>query len=358
VTVIDYLRQYKKQLDPFLETYFEEKLRQARQIDPLAEEAVEIIKDFTLAGGKRVRPAVQYYGYLAAGGHKEERIINASMAIELAHSFLLIHDDIIDKDTVRHGVATVHERYKKNAQKYFPQADNEHFGNSMAMIAGDMAASMANEIIFNADFEPSVILKALDHLQKIIYRTIPGEMVDVVLEAKGGATEEEVLRMHKGKTAHYTFEGPIQLGYSLAGKDDNDEALKHLSDYAVNVGIAFQIRDDILGVFGDEKKLGKPVGSDVKEVKQTLLVIKAFEKSTPAQKKKLKRLLGKKDLSIDELAVFREIIVATGSLDYSQKLSQDLVSQALKDLTKVSFAEQEARAFFQAIAEYIIKREK
>jgi len=358
VTIINYLKRYKEQLDPLLENYFEEKLRQARQIDPLAEEAVAIIKDFTLAGGKRVRPAVQYYGYLAAGGKKEERIVKATMAIELAHSFLLIHDDIIDKDAVRHGVATVHERYKRIAQKYFLQTNSEHFGNSMAMIAGDMASSMANEIIFNADFEPSVILKALDRLQQIIYQTIPGEMIDVVLEAKRTATEEEILRMHKGKTARYTFEGPIQLGYSLAGKDNEDEALKHLSDYAINVGIAFQVRDDILGVFGDEKKLGKPVGSDIREGKQTLLVIKALEKGTTSQKKVIQQLLGKEDLTSEELKEFRNVIAATGSLDYSQELSQKLIEQSLAELAKVEFADEEAKVFFQSIAEYIIKREK
>ena len=202
---IGLLKKYKKRLEPHLETYFENKLKQAKKIDVLAEEAVDLIRNFTLSGGKRLRPAVLYYGYLAAGGRDEERIIKASMSIELTHSFLLIHDDIIDRDEKRHGVSTLHEDYKKIAQKMFPKTEATHFGNSMAMIAGDMAGSMGNEIIFNSQFQPERIVKALDKLQEIVYVTIPGQMIDMVLEAKGKATEKEVLRMYEGKTAGYTF---------------------------------------------------------------------------------------------------------------------------------------------------------
>ena len=147
---------------------------------------------------------MMYFGYLAAGGEDGDKILKTSMAMELLHSFLLIHDDIIDKDASRHGVETIHERYKKIGKKYSLTKDSQHFGNSMAIISGDMAASMSCEIIFNSDFSSDIIIKALDKLQKIVFVTIPGEMIDVIMSYTGEATEEQILRMHEGKTARYT----------------------------------------------------------------------------------------------------------------------------------------------------------
>ncbi len=353
--VIGKLKEYKERLDPALKAYFAKKIEQAEKLDPLAVEAVETIADFTLAGGKRIRPALVYYGYLAAGGQDDPKILEASMSIELAHSFLLMHDDIIDRDAMRHGVETVHERYKKIGKRIAPQEDEVHFGNSMAMIAGDMASNMAYEIIFNTKFSAETIIRALDKIQNIVYVTIPGEMLDVVMEMKGQATEEEILRMFEGKTSRYTFEGPLHLGSILAG--GTDEMSVGFTKYSLPLGKAFQIRDDILGVFGDEKKLGKPVGSDVIEGKQTILLVKALELGNFEQKNVLKKYLGKKDLTEKELAQFREVIRATGSLEYSQNLSQQLVTEAVAALAQIDFKNEEARQFLAGLADYIIVRE-
>lgn len=355
VQALELLKNYKEKVNPCLEKYFKEKLHQAGKIDSIAEEAVCMIRDYTLAGGKRIRPAVLYYGYLASGGTEEEKIVEASMSIELLHSFLLIHDDIIDRDAKRHGVDTMHERFRKISSKYGISKDDEHFGNSMAIIAGDMTASMACDILFNSQFSSDVIIRALDKLQEIVFVTIPGEMLDVIMGYSKRATEEQILKMHEGKTARYTFEGPAHLGCLLAGGED--EILKNFSEYSLPLGRAFQVRDDILGVFGDEKKLGKPVGSDVIEGKQTLLVIKALEQGDKSHKEKIKRYLGKKDLSKDELEEFRQIMKETGSLDYSQKLAEKFVGESLESLSKINFKSREAKDFFEGIARYMVARD-
>jgi geranylgeranyl diphosphate synthase type I len=314
-----------------------------------------MIADFTLAGGKRIRPALIYYAYLASGGENSCNIVKASMGIELTHSFLLIHDDIIDRDAKRHGVATIHERYKKIGQKIAPLKDSIHFGNSMAMIVGDVASAMANEIVFNVNFSKEVIIKALNKLQEIVYVTIPGEMLDVVMEYQGRTTEEEILRMFEGKTSRYTFEGPLHLGVILAG--GNIKTLQAFTEYSLPLGKAFQLRDDILGVFGDEKKIGKPVGSDIIEGKQTLLVLKALEKGNQEQKKIIKQCLGKKNLTKEELIKFKNILKQTGSLAYSQQLAQSFISESITALERVEFRNQEAKMFLTGIAHYIIERE-
>jgi geranylgeranyl diphosphate synthase, type I len=180
-------------------------------------------------------------------------------------------------------------------------------------------------------------------------------MIDVIMGYSGRATEEQILKMHEGKTARYTFEGPAHLGCLLAGGDE--EILKSFSDYALPLGKAFQIRDDVLGVFGDEKKLGKPVGSDITEGKQTLLVLKALESGDKNQKELIKRYLGRKNLTEKEIEGFRQVVRETGSLDYSQKLAEKFVSESLDSLSKIDFKNEEAKTFFKGIAEYMVKRE-
>lgn len=352
---IELLKKYKQTVDTLLNDYFEEKDRVIGSRNQISRQVIRSIKDFTLAGGKRLRPALVYYGYKAMGGRKEIAIQKASMSIELIHSYLLIHDDVIDKDEFRHGISTVHYKYRQIAKKLYKKTNPVHFGNSIAITIGDMACSMGNEIIFEANFKPEVILRALRKIQDIVYHTIPGEILDVILESRGSATEEEVMEMYEQKTARYTFEGPLSLGAVLANAPESD--INNFSKYAIPLGNAFQLRDDILGVFGDEKKLGKPVGSDIIEGKQTLLVVKALEKSNREQKKVLRSLLGKKNLKQKEIDSFRELIIETGSLDYAQKLSQSLVDQSIVALKKINIQHKESRQFLEGIAQFIIQRQ-
>ena len=355
---IEILKEYKKRFDPCLEKYFKQKIKKAKEVDFFASQAIKMIADFTLAGGKRIRPALVYYGYLASGGKEDQKILEVSMSLELIHSFLLIHDDIIDRDEKRHGITTVHEKYKKIGQRIISKSkeDSAHFGNSMAIITGDIAYAMANEIIFNSKFSPEIIIKALDKMQNIVYITCAGEMLDVVMENRGRTSEKEILHMFEGKTSRYTFEGPLHFGSILSGNSDK-KILDKFSAYSLPLGKAFQIRDDILGIFGDEKKTGKPVGSDVSEGKQTLLLLKALQNGTREQKKNLQKYLGKKDLTKNELEEFRQIIRETGSLKYNQELAENFVAQSLEALKKIEFKNKEAKFFMEGLAEYIIKRE-
>lgn len=354
---IELLKEYKRSVDPILGDYFKKKLKEAEKMDPLAKQAVRMIEDFAMSGGKRIRPALVFYGYLAAGGRRRDAIMKASVSIELTHVFLLIHDDIIDKDDKRHGVDTIHRRYEKLAKRYFPGKDAAHYGGSMAMLVGDMAAAMGNEILFRSDFPAKNVIRALDKLQEIVYRIVPGEMEDVYLEMRGNATEKETLDMYEGKTSSYSFEGPLHLGAVLAGRDDRT-FLKALSDYAMPLGKAFQLRDDILGVFGDEKKIGKPVGSDVSEGKQTVLVIRALEFGSKSQSKELRRILGKEDLLPEELETFRQIIRETGSLEYSERLIDKLIAQSFNALGRLDSKSREATGFLGGIASYMAERQQ
>ena len=360
--ILEKLVDYRNLIQPLLVEFFQKKIKIAKKTDPLATGAVKEIERVVLAGGKRIRPALVYYGFLAAGGKKNQAILEASLSIELMHVFLLIHDDIIDRDEKRHGLATVNKSYQAWGEKLLSleRKESEHFGNSMAIVVGDMAYSMANEILFEADFPASHILSALKKMQEIVYKTIPGEMLDIFLDARGDASEEEIMKMYDGKTARYTFEGPLHLGACLAGQGKNRELLSSFSDYALPIGQAFQLKDDILGVFGREEKLGKPVGSDVIEGKQTLLVVKALERANFQERRKIKRLLGKRNLSLKELGEFQLLLKKTGALEYAEKTGLKLLKEATEAVEKAQKSlvfDKKTAIFLKDLAEYIILRQ-
>src|SRR4030042_447790 len=178
------LAEFKEKVDPEIEEYFNRVIREAEGKDAIIAEALRYVAKISLAGGKRLRPAFMYYGYLAAGGREREKIIKTSIGIELIHAFLLIHDDIIDKDEKRHNLDTVNFRYEKLGKKFFRRENPGHFGNSMAIIFGDMVAAMGNQIVFSSDFSPALVVKALHKLQTIISATVVGQAKDIYMEYK------------------------------------------------------------------------------------------------------------------------------------------------------------------------------
>ncbi|MFC1954654.1 polyprenyl synthetase family protein, partial [Chloroflexota bacterium] len=229
----------------------------------------------------------------------------------------------------------------------------EHFASSAAIMAGDVCCALAYEALFESGFEAKKTIEALKMMQKTVMLTGTGEMIDIIKPLGKRATEQEVLHMYYLKTALYTIEAPLLLGAILHGA--SAEIMDSLSGYGSPVGIAFQIHDDILGVFGSEKEQGKPVGSDIKEGKQTLLTVRAFEKASPVQKKTMESILGNPDISSQEIEEFQEIIVSTGSLDYSRSTKVALVSKGKEALEGVPIRE-DYKGILQGMADYIIGR--
>jgi len=348
------LRKFKQKIDQEIEKYFDKTIKETNAKDKTMAKALQYVKKLTLAQGKRIRPALMYYGYLASGGKDEKRILKTAVSVELIHIFLLIHDDIIDRGDKRHGVDTVHVWFRNIGKKAFPQKDAEHFGNSMGIIVGDMIGALGNQIIFQSGFEPSLVLEALDKLQSIISLTVVGEAKDVYIEYQGRATEAEIIKMYEYKTAKYTFEGPLHLGAILGG--GSNELLKEMTAYSIPIGIAFQIQDDILGVFGSEKKMGKSAASDIEEGKQTILVVKALQNGNRRQKDRMFQILGKKDLSHDEIKDFQSIIRETGALQYAKDLAHSLILKSKKAIESAEMSK-ESNKFLVDLAEVMEKRE-
>lgn len=349
------LNDFKKEIDIEIENHLDKAIKEAKKRDALITDALGYVKTFTLSGGKRLRAALMYYGYLATGGKEKKKMLKAAVSIELIHVFLLIHDDIMDKDEKRHGVDTVSRRYQKLGKRLYPEGDYKHFGNSMAIIIGDMVGAMGNQIIFDSGFDNKLVFNALSKLQDIVSMTVIGQAKDIYMEYGGKASEEEILKMYEYKTAKYTIEGPLHLGAALGGAKES--VLQMLSKYAIPIGVAFQIQDDILGIFGSEEKIGKSASSDIKEGKQTILVARTLKNSDKKQKERINKILGRGDsLTNKEIEEFRRIVKDTGALDYAKNLAQKLINKGKMEAEKMAI-EKNAKDFLVGIADYMVKRE-
>ncbi|HAV11831.1 MAG TPA: hypothetical protein DCX32_04830 [Candidatus Moranbacteria bacterium] len=348
------LGNFKEKIDKEIEVFLDGKILEISKDDEWVAEGMKYVKDLVLAGGKRIRPALMYWGYKAAGGEDEEKIMKACVGIELVHIFLLIHDDIIDRSERRHGLETVNLWGERKGRKMFERGDIRRFGYSMATILGDCVYAWANQAILEAKLDPQNTLKAMSYLQDIVSLTVVGQSQDLVIEYKLEANEDEISQMYRNKTAKYTFEGPLHLGALLAGADK--KVLKSFSSYGVPIGIAFQIQDDILGVFGSEEKLGKSTASDIMEGKKTILTAKVFSDGSIFQQERLQYLLGRKDINSEEINEFQEIVMDSGALKYAKQKAEKYAEQGKSEIEKAPIDE-EARQFLIGAANYIINRE-
>ncbi len=344
-----FVAEYRPKVDERLYAFLERKVKSAP--DPFNRRIVEEIYRFARAGGKRLRPLLVLLGYAGAGNEIDDGVLDASISIEIAHDYLLIHDDFMDEDTLRRGQDTVWYSLHKWVDK------DPHVAHSLAVCAGDIAEAYATEAIMEARIPDDRKLRLTALLHRILENTGYGQVLDIMLETLplSDVREEDVLRVHEYKTSRYTIEGPLHMGATVADADGN--LMGTYTRYAIPAGIAFQLKDDIIGVFGDERVTGKPAGSDIREGKRTLLIVYAYRNGSEGQRKRIEELLGKKDLTRDELEEIREIIRETGSLRYSEEMMERLIAEA-KGVIEESDVAEPARTILLELADYLVRREK
>lgn len=353
------LKKFKTVFDREMSRFLDIKIREAGKISPWAARFTEDLKSYMTAGGggKRLRPALMHFGYLALGGKNKKAIIKAAMSTEFLHACFLIQDDIIDRDDLRHGEKTMHHRYKEWAKNNLNLDDAEchHYGISQAICLSDIALESALSALSEAAFSDKFKMEAINKLNSMVFGTAVGEMSDMLAEDISRVNEGRVINILEYKTARYTVEGPLHLGAIMAGADE--KILKSLSDFSIPLGIAFQIQDDILGVFGSSRETGKPVGADIREGKKTLLIVKALEKGSAEQKKELHFALRNHKASAAQIEKARKIIIDTGSLEYSRKLAEKLADDSRRALAR-SKLNKKSKEFFAGVAEFMIRRSK
>ncbi len=275
----------------------------------------ESIREFSLRKGKRLRPLLlilSYQGYLPAGKKVSQSVYNASTCIELLHNFMLIHDDIIDRSDLRRGRPTLHRLLAKTVKT----KEQEKLGSDLAIIAGDIVYALAIDAFLSVQETPDRKERALKYFIQTAAFTAMGEFIDTVqgVEKLEKITEEKVFLNYTLKTARYTFDCPLVTGAILAGADNNN--IKQLSELGNLIGQAFQIQDDIIGIFDSEKNIGKSILSDLAESKKTLLVCHAYHHLKGAQRQKFLSYFNKSKKTHKDLTAVRKIFQEAGSLDY------------------------------------------
>ena len=346
MTANEYLTAYSKDAERFLNSFFLKKKRLSSKIDPGLINILQVFQDY-IKGGKKARGALTVLGYQACGGKDMKAILPVSCGIELFHSFLLIHDDIIDRDKKRRGKPTVHT--------HFASKRGEHYGNSKAIIIGDVGAFLAYELILSSNFSKDRTLKAVTKLNEFLLKTGYGQLLDIDYDFKKDISWNDILKVRTYKTAFYTIVMPLSVGAILAGADE--KLLSGIEKYGIPVGIAFQLSDDILGVFGDSGKTGKSAMSDIKEGKKTFLYVKALELAKGEDKKFLQKWYGAKDVNESKAKKIREIIESCGALIYSQNLSYDLVKKGKRYVGMVT-KKRHFQKVLESLADFVVRREK
>lgn len=349
------LDKFKLSLELFMENYFSEKIREIEKVSSLGKEMIELIQYFTLSGGKRIRGMLVYQGYLATGGEDTiEKILPCATGVELMHAFFLIHDDIIDKSDERRNQPTVHKLYENLYKDKLDKNQHlKHFTFSMAIMVGDLACALAYQSIIRSLFPAQNIIKALELMHNVAEKTTIGEGLDILGGFKNKIAIDDVYKIQELKTAKYTIEGPLLMGAALG--EGKEYLFDSLSAFAIPAGIAFQIQDDILGIFGSKEKVGKSISSDIIENKKTLLIAKAIENANDAQKNFLYNCLGNASVNDNDMNKIRDIIRETGSLAFSQEKAYELVKKSKAILKKINIP-QKVKDFLSGMADYMIVR--
>jgi geranylgeranyl diphosphate synthase type I len=310
---------------------------------------VDYFKDLN-SNGKDIRGVLVTLGYSLLKEDKEYSIPLA-VAYEIFQTAILVHDDIIDQDDKRRGKETIHKRNNDSLK-------DSHISNSIALCMGDYGLYSANKIISEAYAKDKNLAKILNYFNETVLNTIRGELLDVILPFNSKNTKiskkelkDSIMNIYRLKTAHYTIIGPLSVGLILAGATENK--IQEISKFAEKVGIAFQIQDDILGIFSDE--MGKVVGSDIKEFKQTILY--SYVDGTK-YKNDLLKYYGKDNLDSETIKKVREIFEESGALKYSVDLMNKYYDEALKDLDSISWIDKDKKEILQGFVDYLRERVK
>ncbi|MFE5665790.1 polyprenyl synthetase family protein [Streptomyces niveus] len=318
----------RTEVDGILDRFLTSKARTAAS-QRMPAEVTAVLRAFLAAGGKRIRPLLCVTGWQAAGGQSLPRaVIQAAASLEMFHAFCLVHDDVMDQSDTRRGHPTVHRTLASHHIHGRTSVAADQLGNSAAVLVGDLALAWSDELLHTAGLSDRQLTDVLPLLDAMRTEVMYGQYLDVTATGTPTDDVERALAICHYKTAKYTVERPLHIGAALAGAEES--LLDSLSAYAIPLGEAFQLRDDLLGVFGDPARTGKPALDDLREGKATVLVTLALRHATRTQADQLRSLLGHGDLTEGQAATARNIITATGADQRVEDMISERYGQALR----------------------------
>ncbi|MFI6258715.1 polyprenyl synthetase family protein [Micromonospora zamorensis] len=302
-------------------------------VDDALVPVAEAIEAFVLGGGKRLRPAFAYWGFRGAGGVDGDQVVTALAALEFVQASALIHDDLMDRSDTRRGEPAVHRRFAARHRQSGWGGDPDGFGDAAALLLGDLCLVWSDELLHSSGLDLQALARARPVFDEMRTEVTVGQYLDVLTQATGDTSVERASKVARYKSAKYTVERPLLLGAALA--DATADVRTAYSAYGLPLGEAFQLRDDVLGVFGDPALTGKPAGDDLREGKRTFLVAAAGEATDDAGRELLFSRLGDPELDEQGVARLRELITASGALARTEQRIVTLTDAALAALTAV-----------------------
>lgn len=316
--------------------------------DDLREPMAEITR-LVLSGGKRLRPAFCHWGYVAAGGDADDQIVaDAGAAFELMHAFALFHDDVMDDAASRRGEPTTHVVFAERHRAAGWAGESRRFGEGVAILIGDLAFVYADRLLADANTAAWRIWNELRIELNV------GQVLDILGSVRGVRDVAQAERICRYKSGKYTIERPLHLGAALVSPVRLDDLIEPLSAYGLPLGDAFQMRDDVMGAFGDAAATGKPVGGDLREGKPTPLLARAIEAATPAQRTVLAGV-GRPGITDDDVDAIQQVIVDTGALADLERTIAERTEQAVVAITSADI-DAAARDELVALASYVSQR--
>jgi geranylgeranyl diphosphate synthase type I len=317
----------------------------------------DALEDYLLEGGKRLRPLFAYAGFVSAGSKPERNEIRAMASLELLQACALIHDDLMDGSDTRRGKPAIHRRFENLHSQNSMAGISAQFGAAAAVLLGDLALVWSDHMLHNsgiADLNLKAVLRIHDEMR---IELMAGQYLDVREAGEKEHSVERSLRIARYKSGKYTIERPLHLGAVMARPeaDSHSELLNTLSAYGLPLGEAFQLRDDLLGIFGNPDVTGKPAGDDLREGKRTVLMAMTMEKASDSARAELKNHLGNPDLTSEKIDSLRTLITETGAVDDVEKLINRLAQEST-DAANSEAIDKDARPFLLALAETAIRR--
>jgi geranylgeranyl diphosphate synthase type I len=322
-----------------------------REVLPLLDELEALVR----AGGKRIRPRFCYWGFIAAGGSEGPEILRVGASLELLHTFALIHDDVMDHSPLRRNRLTTFRALAELSAGVAHRGDPQRFGASAAILTGLLGFVLADRLFLTSGFPPEVITRAADRFDRMRTRAIAGQYLDLLSAHLGEADEPTARRIGALKSGGYTIVDPLAIGALCAS--GGPPQIEVLEAYGSPLGEAFQMRDDVLGAFGDPSETGKDHDGDLREGKQTVLLAKTRARADPAELAFLDAKIGDRNLSAQDAERVREIIVSTGALGATNELIDELASRAIEAIDP-ALVGAEASDALRALADEVTQRRR
>lgn len=352
----NYLKTAKHDIDQALRDLLTAKTKAAKQQDSEYGRLLTAIAELVNRGGKRLRPILTLLVYEGLGGNDRAAIMPAALSQELFHAFILMHDDIIDRDVRRWGGPNISGTYFESFAQTLPVREALHYAESWGLLAGDVCLQLSQETLLASSASLPRLRRAHRLMQQSLFTVVGGEVADVSHSLRPAKlSEQQILNLYAAKTASYTFGMPLGVGALLAGAKGSQ--IERLAVFAENVGIAFQIQDDLLGVFGDEQQTGKSNLGDIREGKQTLLMYYGRQLASEADGKRLQSYLGNPEFTAADLAVARQILRRCGAYQKTLAKAQDYTDQALVLLPDLGFSKLARQVLTELVTRNVSRRQ-